>query len=133
MADKLKLFSALKKKTHGKTGWKDVVERFSPNLYELFDGIGEKDILKKVNELKPEIILVSSLFAEADVDATAQLVKNMKLVNPSGAIFVRLGQIEDEEEATDLFMSCGAYKCYPEPVIMNALFHDFYVSLHLDE
>lgn len=133
MSEKIKLFSALKRKPHGTSAWADVVERFSPGLYELCNGIGEKDIIKKVEELKPEIIMISSFFPESDIDSTAKLIRNIKKVNEKGKIFVRLGRIDDEEDVSDVFVDCGAYKCYPDPVSMNALFHDFYVSLHLDE
>ena len=133
MEDKIKLFSALKKKPPRKTGWADLVERFNPGLYDLYSGIGIKDILKKVEEFRPEIVLISSMFPESDLDVTSQLIINIKQINPHGVIFVRLGQVDDEEEATELFINCGAYKCYPDPVSMNSLFHDFYVALHLEE
>lgn len=133
MSEKVKLFSALIKKPRGRNRWKDVVERFTPDQYDLCNGVGVKDILNKVEEWQPQIVLVSSLFPESDIDTTAQLIRKMKQLNPDGKIFIKLGQIDDEEEMTDLFMECGAYKCYPDPVIMNTLFHDFYVSLHLEE
>ena len=133
MNNKLKLFSADKKKARGVTGGKDVVERFAPDLYDLYSGVGVKDILSKVEELQPEIVLISSLFPEDDLEATAQMIREIKRLDPNGTVFVRLGQVDDEEEATELFMESGAYKCYPDPVIMNSLFHDFYVSQNLEE
>lgn len=134
MMHKIKLLSAGKKKAKFENlkNWEKTVERYAPDMYDLFYGAGEKDILNKVDELRPEIVLVLPSILQRDLNDGLRLLKEIHELHPSAAIFVTLGIVDDEQEAIDAFMAAGAYKCYAAPVIMDSLFHDMYVALNLD-
>lgn len=126
MKDKIKLMTIVKKKVKekDKEAWLKVVESFAPDMYDSFYGIGEKDSLKKVAELQPEIVFLSD-----DVKNALRLMKEIKQLSPWTMIFV-FCVLDDEEDVFDEWLACGAYKCYASPVSMNALFHDMYVALN---
>lgn len=126
MKDKIKLMTIVKKKVKekDKEAWLKVVESFAPDMYDSFYGIGEKDSLKKVAELQPEIVFLSD-----DVKNALRLMKEIKQLSPWTMIFVFCA-LDDEEDVFDEWIACGAYKCYASPVSMNALFHDMYVALN---
>lgn len=127
MKDKIKLMTIVKKKVKEKDekAWLKVVESFAPDMYDSFYGVGEKDSLKKVEELQPEIVLLSD-----DVKNALRLMKELKQLSPRTMIFAVFGALDDEEDVFDEWLACGAYKCYASPVSMNALFHDMYVALN---
>lgn len=126
MKDKIKLMTIVKKKVKekDKEAWLKVVESFAPDMYDSFYGIGEKDSLKKVAELQPEIVFLSD-----DVKNALRLMKEIKQLSPWTMIFV-FCVLDDEEDVFDEWLACGAYKCYPSPVSINAVFHDMYVALN---
>lgn len=126
MKDKIKLMTIVKKKVKekDKEAWLKVVESFAPGMYESFYGVGEKDSLKKVAELQPEIVFLSD-----DVKNALRLMKEIKQLSPWTMIFV-FCVLDDEEDVFDEWLACGAYKCYPSPVSINAVFHDMYVALN---
>ena len=132
MSTRIKLMSVMVKKPKKDSGWADVVERYAPGLYELLDGVGEADTLKKVEELRPEIVLILPSVLNEDIDFGLQLVKKIKQINPATAVFVNLNDVEDEQDVMEQFAECGAYKCYAMPTSMDALFHDMYVALNLE-
>lgn len=125
--NKIKLMSVVRKRVKEKneSAWLKTVETFAPGMYDSFNGIGEKDSLKKAEELQPEIVL---LFA--DVKNALRLMGEIKQRSPRTMIFVLFGVLDEEEEVFDEWLAHGAYKCYTEPVSMNALFHDMYVALN---
>lgn len=125
--NKIKLMSVVRKRVKEKneSAWLKTVETFAPGMYAPFNGIGGKDSLKKAEELQPEIVL---LFA--DVKNALRLMGEIKQRSPRTMIFVLFGVLDDEEEVFDEWLAHGAYKCYTEPVSMNALFHDMYVALN---
>lgn len=129
MSKKIKLLSVAKKKPRKETnnGWEETVNYYAPDMYELLRGVGEKDTLEKVKEQKPEIVLILS-----DMADNTQLAAKIKQIHPETAIFVVLGMVADEQELIDAFMAEGVYKCYPQPVSMDALFHDMFVALNLE-
>lgn len=126
MKDKIKLMTIVKKKVKEKNekAWLKVVESFAPDMYESFYGVGEKDSLKKVAELQPEIVFLSD-----DIKNALRLMKEIKQLSPRTMIFV-FGVLNDEEDVFDEWIASGAYKCYPSPVSINAVFHDMYVALN---
>lgn len=129
MSEKIKLLSVAKKKPRkeSSSGWEETVNYYAPDMYELLRSVGEKDTLEKVKELKPEIVLILS-----DMSDNVQLAEKIKQAHPEVAIFVVLGMVTDEQELIDAFMAEGVYKCYPQPVSMDALFHDMFVALNLE-
>lgn len=113
-------------KSEDERNWNDLVERYAPNLYENYYAVGEKEAMRQVTELQPEIVMLSNGMK----DALGLLVK-IKEINPAGAVFVVLGIVDDEEEVMDRFKAAGAYKCYTSPLSMDTLIHDMYVSLNI--
>lgn len=134
MEGKLILLSVQKKKPTSQAlkDWERVVDRYAPDMYELLYSIGLKDTLKKVKELQPEIVLILASMLEGDLSDGLQLLKDLKRLSPTSAVFVTLGAVYDEQEAIDEFTAGGAYKCYAPPVIMDTLFHDMFVALNLE-
>lgn len=127
--NKIKLLSIGNKKIKlaEKANWEKLMERYAPNLYEYSYAIGDKEAIKQVTELKPEIIIVSN-----DMKDTLGLVEKIKEINPAGTIFVVLGMVDDEQEAIDAFREKGVYKSYPAPLSLDTLTHDMYVALNLE-
>lgn len=68
MENKIKLLSIGKKKAKAVhlENWTKTVERYAPDMYELFYGAGEEDALKKVDKLRPEIILILPSILQRD-------------------------------------------------------------------
>ncbi len=134
MEEKIKLLSIGKKraKKTNLEGWAKIVERYAPDMYDLLYGAGEKDALKKVRELRPEIILILPSILQNDLKDGLSLLKKIKELHPEAAVFVCMGMVDDEQDAFDEYKACGAYKCYSAPVSMDALFHDMYVALNLE-
>ena len=126
---KIKLLSIGNKKLKlsDKKNWEALLERYVPDLYENFYAVGEKEAIKQVTELQPEIVMLSN-----DMKDTLELLKNIKQIHPTGAIFVVLGMVDDEQETIDEFKAHGAYKCYTAPLSMDTLTHDMYVALNLE-
>lgn len=134
MENKIKLLSVGKKKAKSENlkSWERTVEMYAPGMYELLYSAGEKDTLKQVKEFNPEIVLILPSILQGDLLDSVQLIKDIKQLSPKTTVFVNLGMVYDEQEAIDEFMSCGAYKCYVSPVVMDTLFHDMYVALNLE-
>ena len=131
---KIRLLSIGKKKAKKENlkNWERTVERYAPDMYELLYGAGEKDALEQVNKLQPKIVLILPSVLNNDLKDGLELVRKIKGINSDIAVFVNLGMVDDEQEAIDNFIECGAYKCYVMPVSMDALFHDMYVALNLE-
>ena len=127
--NKIKLLSIGNKKLKPaeKANWEKLLERYAPDLYEYSYAIGDKDAIKQVTNLKPEIIMVTN-----DMKDSLGLVEKIKEINPTGAVFVVLGMVDDEQEAMDAFRERGAYKCYSVPLSLDTLTHDMYVALNLE-
>lgn len=134
MERKIKLLSIGKKKAKAEhsNNWAKTVERYAPDMYELFYAADEKDAFKKVVELRPEIILILPSVLQSDLEDGLRLLKEIKQLHHSAAVFINLGMVDDEQEAFDAYKTCGAYKCYSAPVSMDAMFHDMYVALNLE-
>lgn len=126
---KIKLLSIGNKKLKpvDKANWEKLIERYAPDLYEYSYAIGDKEAIKQVTNLKPEIIMVTN-----DMKDSLGLVEKIKEINPAGAVFVVLGLVDDEQEASDAFKERGAYKCYSVPLSLDTLTHDMYVALNLE-
>lgn len=126
---KIKLLSIGNKKIKKaeKKNWEALLERYAPDLYENFYAVGEKEAIMQVEKLQPEIVILSG-----DMKDSFGLLKNIKQIQPTGAIFVMLGMLDDEQETMDEFKAYGAYKCYIAPVSMDTLTHDMYVALNLE-
>lgn len=135
MAKEIKLLSVggKKAKVENVRGWERTVEMYAPDMYKLLYSAGEKDTLKQVKELRPEIVLILPSILKGNLQDGARMVKEIKQINPETAVFVNLGVVSDEQEAVEMFMACGAYKSYITPVAMDTLFHDMYVALNLEE
>lgn len=134
MKDKIKLMSIGKKKAKADSieNWAKTVERYAPDMYDLFYGAGEKDSLKKVDELHPEIVLLLTPAEDGKLEDGLRYVKEIKKISSQTMIFVVFGMLDDEQEVFDEYIGCGAYKCYSSPASMDALFHDMYVALNLE-
>lgn len=134
MNEKIKLLSIGKKKSkpENSNSWAKTVERYAPDMYELFYAAGEKEALKKVDELMPQIVLILSSILQSDALNGLKLLEKIKKIHPQAAVFVTIGMVDDEQEAIDAYIDGGAYKCYPAPVDMESLFHDMYVALNLE-
>lgn len=132
MKEKLKLLSIGRKKAKASSDWEKVVEIYAPGMYDLFYGAGEKDALKQVRELHPEIVLILASMVEHDPMDGLRLLEEIKHLQPQAAVFVIMGVVDNEQEVFDEYLGCGAYKCYASPVSMDALFHDMFVALHLE-
>lgn len=126
---KIKLLSVGNKKMKpiDKASWEKLIDRYAPDLYENFYAVGDRDAIQHVNDLKPEIILLSD-----DVKDSLGLVEKIKELVPGSVILVVLGTVDDEQEAMEEFKERGAYKCYPVPLSMDTLTHDMYVALNLE-
>lgn len=126
---KIKLLSIGNKKLKpvDKDNWEKLIERYAPDLYEYSYAIGDKEAIKQVADLKPEIIMITN-----DMKDSLGLVEKIKQINPAGAVFVVLGFVDDEQEASDAFKERGAYKCYSAPLSVDTLTHDMYVALNLE-
>ena len=134
MGEKIKLMSVGSKKAKlaNSSNWAKTVERYAPDMYELIYVVGEKETLKKVEELRPEIILILPSILQDNIEDEVRLLKEIKQVHPQAAVFMNMGIVDDEQEAIDAYMAAGAYKCYSAPISMDALFHDMYVALNLE-
>lgn len=134
MDNKIKLLSVCKKKPKKENinNWSKIVERYAPNMYELLFSAGEKDVLKEVEDSSPEIILILPSVMQKDIMDGVELLQKIKHLSPKSQVFVNLGVVDEEQEAIDLFMANGAYKCYLPPIVMDSLFHDMYVALNLE-
>ena len=134
MKEKIKLLSVGKKKakTENLKSWERTVERYAPDMYELIYSAGEKDTLKKVDEFRPEIVLILPSILQNNLTDGLRLLKELKQLHSMAAVFVNLGMVDDEQETIEAFMGCGAYKCYTVPLVMDSLFHDMYVALNLE-
>lgn len=126
---KIKLLSIGNKKLKpvDKDNWEKLIERYAPDLYEYSYAIGDKEAIKQVTNLKPEIIMITN-----DMKDSLGLVEKIKEINPAGAVFVVLGFVDDEQETSNAFKERGAYKCYPTPLSVDSLTHDMYVALNLE-
>lgn len=134
MSDKIKylmIFSKMPKKKD-KESWAKTVEYFAPDMYELLYGIAGKDAYKKVSELQPEIVWLTSRTVKNDLKKGLQTVQEIKQLSPRTAIFVIFDELDDEEAVFDEYIACGAFKCYTSPWSVNAIFHDMYVALNLE-
>lgn len=134
MGEKIKLMSIgnRKAKPVNSSNWAKTVERYAPDMYELFYVVGEKEAIKKVAELRPEIILILPSVLQDKLTDGLRLLKEIKQLHPKAAVFMNIGMVDDEQEAIDAYMASGAYKCYVAPISMDALFHDMYVALNLE-
>ena len=132
--EKIKLLSNGKKKAKPENprNWAKTVERYAPEMYKLSYAAGKADALKQTKELLPEIILILPSILQDNLTDGLQLLKEIKQVHPRAAVFINMGMIDDEQEAFDAYLACGAYKCYSAPISMDALFHDMYVALNLE-
>lgn len=134
MSDKIKYLTIASKlpKKKNKESWAETVECFAPDMYELLYGVAGKDAYKKVSELQPEIVWLSSDVVKNDLKKGQQMVQEMKRLSPRTAIFVLFDELDDEEAVFDEYIACGAFKCYTSPWSVNAIFHDMYVALNLE-
>lgn len=129
MNAKIKLLSIGNKKlkTENVKSWNNLMERYAPGLYENFYAVGEKEAIKQVIQLQPEITMLSDNMK----DALGLLIK-IKQINPAGVVFVVLGMVDDEQRIMTEFKAHGAYKCYTPPLSMDTLIHDMYVALNIE-
>lgn len=134
MSDKIKYLTIASKlpKKKNKESWAKTVEDFAPDMYELLYGVAGKDAYKKVSELQPEIVWLSSDVVKNDLKKGQQMVQEIKQISPRTAIFVFFDELDDEEAVFDEYIACGAFKCYTSPWSVNAIFHDMYVALNLE-
>lgn len=134
MNAKIKLLSVASKKPKKENlrSWEKNVEKYAPDMYELLYSAGDEDTLTKVKESHPQIVLILPSILKNDLTNGLELVEKIKQIDSTIAIFINLGMVDDEQEAIDKFLACGAYKCYPMPVSMDALFHDMFVALNLE-
>ena len=70
-------------------------------MYELIYVVGEKETLKKVEELRPEIILILPSILQDNIEDGVRLLKEIKQVHPQAAVFMNMGIVDDEQEAID--------------------------------
>lgn len=134
MNEKIKLMSIGRKRIKkGNSGdWENTVERYAPGMYESLYCAGEKESIKKVKELHPEIVLILPSILQGNLVKGIKLTKEIKQVHPQTTVFVVCGVVDDEQEAYEAFVASGAYKCYFSPVSMDSLFHDMYVALNIE-
>lgn len=107
--------------------WNNLIERYAPDMYAIFNAVGEEEGIKQIVQLRPEIIMLSSKIK----DVMGLLIK-IKQIHPTAAVFIMLGVVDDEQEAIDELKAHGAYKCYTSPLSMDTLIHDMYVALNME-
>lgn len=129
MTERIKILSIGKKKMKPEEAknWKRLIERYAPDTYDTIDAGGEEEGIKQIVALRPEIILLND-----NVKDALGLLKKIKQIHSSAAVFVLLNMSDDEQEAIDEYMASGAYKCCLPPLIMDTLIHDMYVALNLE-
>lgn len=127
--EKLKILSigGKKMKKDEKKNWEKLVEIYAPDLYDNYYATGEKESLKEIVLLNPEVMIVAN-----DMKDTIGFVKKAKEVHPEGVILVILGMVDDEQLEIERFCAAGAYKCYPIPLSIDTLIHDMYVAMNLE-
>lgn len=99
MSDKIKYLTIASKlpKKKNKESWAKTVEDFAPDMYELLYGVAGKDAYKKVSELQPEIVWLSSDVVKNDLKKGQQMVQEIKHPCHKGIICVRRGLIGRRE------------------------------------
>lgn len=134
MKEKIKVLSIclnkhiLKKQMRNKTLY-DNIESVVPDTYEFIYTYISKNILKEIEEYQPKIVFMT----QNESKDTLGLLKEIKQLMPSVAVFVLLSDlIEDEQGTIDEYMGAGAYKCLFSALSVNSLAHDMYVALNLE-
>lgn len=107
----------------------DIIEMAAPDAYEFSYVYGKSNLLGTVDEVRPEIVFLPT---QKSVNAL-ELVKEIKALYPSTAIFIMLsGREEDEQKTVEDFRAAGAYKCCLPTLSIEGLVHDMYVALNLE-
>lgn len=134
MEEKIKVLSLIPvkkevKKPEGAMSVQDYIEEMAPGLYT-FSKVYIGDAIETVDRLRPEIIWLQQ---EASVDCT-ELLKEIKRIHPSAAVFVMLvGVCDDEQETANTYLALGAYKCYfIPPMLLDELVHDMHVAMNIE-
>ena len=130
MENKVKLLLSYGKKPKSDfdLGWKALIEKYAPDMYDFLTSIGESDTIKQVAKFQAEIVII---FNEKSV-STLDLLKEIKQTHPLVPVLIILSMKDDEQAVIDEFMACGAYKCYPQPMIIDTIIHDMFVALNME-
>jgi len=131
MRNKVKLLMAgsNKKSKSFMASLEAMIERqYAPDMYDFLTTIGESETMKQLAAFQPEIVLLFN----GDGKATLGLLKAIKQQLPLTPVLIPLSIGDDEQAVTDALMACGAYKCYPQPMLIDTVVHDMFVALNLE-
>ena len=107
----------------------DIIEMVAPDAYDFYYVHDRSTLLRTVDELRPEIVFLPN---QKHFNAL-ELVKEIKSLYPSTAIFVMLSGMEEYEQKTiEDYRAAGAYKCCLATLAIEGLVHDMYVALNLE-
>lgn len=132
MKEKIKvLFVRSKKLKHkvSKDTLEYLIDRETPDTYEFINAYIWENILEIIDKESPGIVFLS----QNKLVDILELVKKIKSVYPSVAIFLISSDMVNDEQATiDAYIAAGVYKCYFSALVIDTLVHDMYVALNLE-
>lgn len=103
-------------------------ENEAPDTYEMTDVGTKENIVAKLEEFKPHIVIIMQNSRNVNVYDIAQKIKN---TFPQQIIFVSLlDTIGNQEKVIQDLKDVGVYKCYFSAMLIDTLIHDMYVALN---
>ena len=107
----------------------DLIEKQAPDTYEMDRVSAKEDILGKVKEFGPQIVMISDCKSYDVFD----LIKKIKELDSKIVILVSvLADAGEEHERMERLKEIGVYKCYTSRLSVDSLIHDMFVSLNLE-
>lgn len=107
----------------------DLIETMVPDMYEFTTGYIGTNIIDEIKNLCPQIVFLWQCESKYMLD----LIKRIKEIDPSVAIFAFVPDIVDnEQKLIDEYMAAGVYKCLLSTISLDSLIHDMYVALNLE-
>ena len=126
MREKIKLLTITPDKRDLKR-IQDLHDKYVPDTYLCFKAKNEKEAIRVIPEIKPEIIVIELLNSKIDGIA---LINKIKELSPHTKVFVY--SYDDDPDVIDEYKANGAYKYYIIPLLIDTYFHDLYVALNIE-
>lgn len=126
MREKIKLLTITPDKRDLKR-IQDLHDKYVPDTYLCFKAKNEKEAVKILSEINPEIIVIELLNSKIDGIA---LINKIKQLSPHTKVFIY--SYDDDPDVIDEYKAKGAYKYYIIPLLIDTYFHDLYVALNIE-